>query len=213
MHGEREGAVEGAAVVRDRLRAGFRAPEIKVTSAPATTLAPGGACAADPVIRKEHFVVSEPAYGARSGEGWLTFAGIMIIVAGTLNVIWGIAAIDRSGFFVGETKLIFDDLRTWGWIVVIIGGLQVLAGFGVFARNHLAPLVRGCRRRRQSDRRPDLHRGLPVLGARHRRHRRPRDLRTRRVRLPARSLRHIGLNRKPRSGIDAGHGPKAVLDR
>lgn len=81
---------------------------------------------------------SGPAYEARRGDGWLTFAGIMIIVLGTLNVIWGIAAIDRSGFFVGETKLIFDDLRTWGWIVLILGALQVLAGIGIFARNQLA---------------------------------------------------------------------------
>jgi hypothetical protein len=101
-------------------------------------LAPGGAGAADRLVREVHFVETERAYGARSGEGWLAFAGIMIIVLGTLNIIWGIAAIDRSGFFVGETKLIFDDLRTWGWIVLIIGGLQVLAGFGIFARNQLA---------------------------------------------------------------------------
>ena len=43
---------------------------------------------------------SEPAYGSDyrpdTGEGWLTFAGIMIIVLGVLNAIWGIAAIDRS---------------------------------------------------------------------------------------------------------------------
>lgn len=79
-----------------------------------------------------------PQYGQDTGEGWLTFAGVMIIVLGTLNIIWGIAAIDRSGFFVGETKLVFDDLRTWGWIVLLIGALQVLAGVGVFARNQLA---------------------------------------------------------------------------
>jgi hypothetical protein len=83
-------------------------------------------------------VATDPAYGERSGEGWLTFAGIMIIVLGTLNIIWGIAAIDRSGFFVGDTKLIFDNLRTWGWIILILGGLQVVAGLGIFARNQLA---------------------------------------------------------------------------
>jgi hypothetical protein len=88
--------------------------------------------------KEEQFVATEPAYGTRTGEGWLTFAGIMIIVLGTLNIIWGIAAIDRSGFFVGETKLIFDDIRTWGWIILIIGALQVLAGFGIFARNQFA---------------------------------------------------------------------------
>jgi hypothetical protein len=88
--------------------------------------------------KEEQFVATEPAYGTRTREGWLTFAGIMIIVLGTLNIFWGIAGIDRSGFFVGETKLIFDDLRTWGWIVLIIGALQVLAGFGSFARNQFA---------------------------------------------------------------------------
>jgi hypothetical protein len=105
--------------------------------APTNPAARGG-CACLPTQPEEHFVTSEPAYGAPTGEGWLTFAGIMIIVLGTLNVIWGIAAIDRSAFFVGETQLIFDDLRTWGWIVLIIGALQVLAGFGIFARNQLA---------------------------------------------------------------------------
>ena len=34
------------------------------------------------------------------GAGWLLFAGIMLIVAGTLNIIWGIAAVDNANFFV-----------------------------------------------------------------------------------------------------------------
>jgi hypothetical protein len=89
-------------------------------------------------VATEPAVATESGYHARSGEGWLTFAGIMMIVLGTLNLIWGIAAIDRSGFFVGETKLIFDDLRTWGWITLILGALQVLAGLGIFSRNQLA---------------------------------------------------------------------------
>jgi hypothetical protein len=87
-------------------------------------------------------VSSEPVYQEpyrpEAGEGWLTFAGIMIIVLGVLNVIWGIAAIGRSGFFVGETKLVFHDLRTWGWIALIVGALQLLAGVGIFSRNQLA---------------------------------------------------------------------------
>ena len=67
------------------------------------------------------------------GSGWVLFAGIMIMMVGVLNIIWGIAAIDRSGFFVQDTKFIFSDLRTWGWIVLILGGLQLAAAFSVWA--------------------------------------------------------------------------------
>jgi hypothetical protein len=67
------------------------------------------------------------------GAGWLTFAGIMVLLAGVLNVIWGIAAIDSANFFVEDERFIFSDLNTWGWIIVIIGVIQVLAAFSIWA--------------------------------------------------------------------------------
>jgi hypothetical protein len=67
------------------------------------------------------------------GSGWVLFAGIMILTVGVLNIIWGIAAIDRSGFFLEDTRFIFSDLRTWGWIILILGGLQLAAAFSVWA--------------------------------------------------------------------------------
>jgi hypothetical protein len=67
------------------------------------------------------------------GSGWVLFAGIMIMMVGVLNIIWGIAAIDRSGFFVQDTNFIFSDLRTWGWIILILGGLQLAAAFSIWA--------------------------------------------------------------------------------
>ena len=36
------------------------------------------------------------------GANWVLFAGIMILIVGVLNVIWGIAAIGNSRFFVRE---------------------------------------------------------------------------------------------------------------
>ena len=45
------------------------------------------------------------------GAGWLIFAGIMILLAGVLNVIWGIAAIDKAQFFLEDEKFIIQDLR------------------------------------------------------------------------------------------------------
>jgi hypothetical protein len=83
-------------------------------------------------------VTDQTAYRGSDGHGWLTFAGIMVIIVGALNVIWGIAAIDQSTFFVGETKLVFQDVKTWGWIVLFVGVLEIFAGFGIFARNQAA---------------------------------------------------------------------------
>jgi hypothetical protein len=69
----------------------------------------------------------------RQGAGWVTFAGIMVLMVGVLNVIWGIAAIDNANFFVGNERFIFSDLNTWGWIILIIGVLQVFAAFSIWA--------------------------------------------------------------------------------
>ena len=70
------------------------------------------------------------------GEGWILFAGVMLALAGVLNVIWGIGAIDDSTYFNGDNRfLIFDDLKTWGWFLVIIGILQLVAAFSVWSRH------------------------------------------------------------------------------
>ena len=66
-------------------------------------------------------------------SGWVTFAGVLLVVAGALNVIYGIAAIGNSKFFVANTQYIFSDLKTWGWVTLIIGILQVLAAGSLWA--------------------------------------------------------------------------------
>jgi hypothetical protein len=66
------------------------------------------------------------------GAGWLLFAGIMMIVAGVLNVIYGIAAIDDSTFFVNDAQFILSGLNTWGWIVLVLGVLQLFAAFSIW---------------------------------------------------------------------------------
>ena len=67
------------------------------------------------------------------GEGWLLFAGIMILVAGVLNTIWGIAAIDSANFFLEDDRYIFEDLNTMGWIILIVGIVQLFAAFSIWA--------------------------------------------------------------------------------
>jgi len=69
------------------------------------------------------------------GAGWVMFAGIMVFIAGTLNCLWGIAAIDKASFFVEDQRYIISDLSTWGWIILIIGIFQVIAAFSIWAGN------------------------------------------------------------------------------
>ena len=66
------------------------------------------------------------------GEGWVLFAGIMIIILGALNIIWGIAAIDNSKFFVADATFIVTSLNTWGWITLLLGVAQVFGAFSIW---------------------------------------------------------------------------------
>jgi hypothetical protein len=70
---------------------------------------------------------------SEAGVGWVLFAGIMIIIAGTLNVIWGIAAISNSKFFTTNATYIISSLNTWGWIILIIGVAQFFAAFSIWS--------------------------------------------------------------------------------
>jgi hypothetical protein len=68
-------------------------------------------------------------------SGWVTFAGVMLLIAGVLNVIYGIAAIGDSKFFINDSKYILSNLNTWGWITLIIGVIQLLAAFSLWSGN------------------------------------------------------------------------------
>jgi hypothetical protein len=72
------------------------------------------------------------------GNGWLVFAGSMLLLLGVMNGIEGIAAISKSHFFVGNAEYVFGDLRSWGWTLLIIGVAQALVGTGIFFRNQIA---------------------------------------------------------------------------
>jgi hypothetical protein len=66
-------------------------------------------------------------------SGWVTFAGVLLLIVGVLNVIYGIAAIGDSSFFINNSKYILSNLHTWGWISLILGVLQLFAAFSLWA--------------------------------------------------------------------------------
>ncbi|MBO0746123.1 MAG: hypothetical protein J2P43_13980 [Candidatus Dormibacteraeota bacterium] len=67
------------------------------------------------------------------GLGRAVFAAVLLMIGGVLNIIWGIAAISNSSFFVHNTQYIFSNLKGWGWITLIIGILEILASVSLFA--------------------------------------------------------------------------------
>jgi hypothetical protein len=78
---------------------------------------------------------------ADRGYGWVAFAGVLLLIVGTINFIEGIAAIGNAHFFVHNTHYIAGSLKTWGWVVLCIGVIQLLVGLGVFVKNQLARWV------------------------------------------------------------------------
>ena len=74
-------------------------------------------------------------------SGWVIFAAVMLLIVGVLNVIWGIAAIADSKFFVQDQKYILSNLNAWGWITLIIGAAQLFAGFSLWSGNLYGRIV------------------------------------------------------------------------
>jgi hypothetical protein len=72
------------------------------------------------------------------GYGFVLFASILLVVVGCFNLIQGIAAVANSHVFTAHAHYVFANLKTWGWITLILGALQLLAAVGVLAGNQLA---------------------------------------------------------------------------
>ena len=66
------------------------------------------------------------------GLGRAVFVAILLLIAGTLNIIYGIGAIADANFWVGENHFVLGNLHTWGWVTLIIGVVQLFAGFSLF---------------------------------------------------------------------------------
>jgi hypothetical protein len=61
------------------------------------------------------------------GAGWVLFAAIMLGLTALWNLFDGIAAISSAHVYVGNANYVFGDLKTWGWIVLILGIVQGFA--------------------------------------------------------------------------------------
>ena len=69
------------------------------------------------------------------GTGRATFAAILLLIAGTLNIIYGIGALDSANIFTNDTRYIFTNLNTMGWVLIVLGVIQLTGGFSLLAGN------------------------------------------------------------------------------
>ncbi len=77
---------------------------------------------------------AEDEYGAPRGYGWVVFASVIMMIAATLNFIYGIAAVGNSDVYVSNTHFVVSDLNTWGWVLLAIGILQYCTALGILVQ-------------------------------------------------------------------------------
>src|SRR5438309_8870695 len=76
-----------------------------------------------------------PGGGSVRGVGSAWFVGILLLIVGTLNLFYGIAAVADSSFYAAGERYVFSGLHTWGWITIIVGVIQFTGAFSLFAGN------------------------------------------------------------------------------
>src|SRR6266545_1850724 len=69
------------------------------------------------------------------GAGRVVFAAILLLLVGTLNIIYGIGALDDENFYANDTRYILTNLNTLGWVLIIVGVIQLTGGFSLMAGN------------------------------------------------------------------------------
>jgi hypothetical protein len=67
------------------------------------------------------------------GAGRVTFAATLLLIAGTLNIIYGIGALGDARVFVGDQRFIFTNLNALGWVLILLRVIQLSGGFSLIA--------------------------------------------------------------------------------
>jgi hypothetical protein len=82
-------------------------------------------------------------YDRRTGwTGWITFAAVMMILAGSLNLLYGIIAAVNDEWVVFTNRAnVYLDISEWGWVHIIVGAVVLVSGFGLFSGNILARTI------------------------------------------------------------------------
>lgn len=67
------------------------------------------------------------------GAARAAFAATLLLIAGALNIIYGIGALDDANIFTNDKRFVLDDLNTMGWVLIVLGLIQLTGGISLFA--------------------------------------------------------------------------------
>jgi hypothetical protein len=93
---------------------------------------------------------SSSPYDTRGGDvtddglGWKLFAGIMILIGGTFNVLDGLVGVTDAHQVentLNRELPLTDNVKTWSWVVLIVGIIMIIAGFLIFVGNTFGRVV------------------------------------------------------------------------
>jgi hypothetical protein len=60
---------------------------------------------------------------------------VLLLIAGTINIVYGIGALDSANIYANDTRYIFTNLNTMGWVLIILGVIQLTGGFSLLSGN------------------------------------------------------------------------------
>jgi hypothetical protein len=75
------------------------------------------------------------------GTGRVVFAAALLLIVGTLNVIYGIGALDDANIFTDDKRYILTNLNTLGWVLIILGVIQLAGGLSLIAGNTFGRVI------------------------------------------------------------------------
>ena len=75
------------------------------------------------------------------GAGRVVFAAILLLLVGTLNIIYGIGAIADANFYANDTRYILTNLNALGWLLILVGLIQLTGGFSLLSGNPYGRLI------------------------------------------------------------------------
>jgi len=69
------------------------------------------------------------------GAGRVVFTATLLMLVGVINFIYGIGAVDGANYFANDTRFVLDNLNTMGWVLIILGLVQLTGGFSLLSGN------------------------------------------------------------------------------
>jgi len=63
------------------------------------------------------------------------------MLVGVINIIYGIGALDDANIYANDTRFVFTNLNTMGWVLIILGVIQLTAGFSLVSGNAYGRII------------------------------------------------------------------------